>query len=93
MKLQTIAPLLLLAGTAPVQAITTCTVSATPLSFGAYSPSTGTDSAGTITVECTVLLALTGISYTVSLNRGSNSTSYTPRQLAGPGGSQLQYNP
>lgn len=69
----------------------TCTVTATPVSFGSYNPvATGTnDSAGTVRVICTLVASLAG-SFTVDLSTGT-SNSYAARTLRGPGGA-LTYN-
>jgi spore coat protein U-like protein len=70
----------------------TCQASATPVSFGAYIPSstTPTYSTGTVTVSCSALLALT-ISYTVTFNSGLYSgNSYTNIRM-NSGNSYLLY--
>lgn len=85
---------LLLAGTAPAFALSTCTVSATPMAFGSYDTlsSSAVQVNSTVTVSCvTILSLLLQIPYTIAL--GPSSTSGTmSRGMAGPSGSQLQYN-
>jgi spore coat protein U-like protein len=68
-----------------------CTVSATGLPFGAYNPAnaSATDAVGTVTVNCTVLVAL-NMSWTVTMSKGASST-YSPRFLAN-GAAHLSYN-
>lgn len=58
-----------------------CTTSASGVSFGSYDPtsSTAQDATGTVTVECTLLVALAG-TYAISLNPGLNGT-YAARKL------------
>jgi len=59
-----------------------CTVTATPVAFGQYRPtsSVATTTSGTITLVCTQLLTLLP-SYTISLSAGGGST-YGNRRLA-----------
>ncbi|MGR8979207.1 MAG: Csu type fimbrial protein [Gammaproteobacteria bacterium] len=68
-------------------ALLLCTVSATGLSFGSFSPLTGStvDSTATITVFCDALA-----NYTLTLSPGGSGT-YTPRRMAS-GGNTLEYN-
>lgn len=68
-----------------------CTVSATPVSFGNYDPigSANLDSTGEVTVDCTLLVALAG-SYTVDFSTGT-SGSYATRTMKN-GVTDLQYN-
>lgn len=68
----------------------TCSVNASPVAFGAYSPFNllPLDTTGDIQVSCSdVLLAM---SYTLRLDPGGGG-SYAPRRLAG-GGYSLDYN-
>ncbi|MCF3948552.1 spore coat U domain-containing protein [Acidiphilium sp. AL] len=69
----------------------TCSVSATGLSFGVYSPLSGAadTSSGTVTVSCNALVSLGGGSYTLSASTGS-SGSYTLRTMTS-GGDTLGY--
>jgi spore coat protein U-like protein len=64
-----------------------CTVSATSVAFGSFSPLTGSavDSTGTITITCNK-----AIPYTIALSPGG-SASYTLRRMAN-GGNYLYYN-
>ncbi len=79
---------------APAHAAT-CTVSATGVSLGSYTPNQAApaDSAGRITIACNkgALDTLPStVTYSLSISRGS-SNSYTPRELkSGP--HALQYN-
>lgn len=68
-----------------------CTVSATPVSFGSYNPigTADLDGTGEVTVDCTLLAALAG-SYTVDLSTGTSGT-YAMRTMKN-GASDLQYN-
>lgn len=69
-----------------------CSVSATPVSFGSYNPLDATDDAstGTITVNCGLPLISLGGSYTIDLSPGS-SGNYAQRTLR-QGASALNYN-
>jgi spore coat protein U-like protein len=68
----------------------TCTVSATPVTFGSYSPSAATPltGTGTITMSCGGLSLLD--SWTLSLSTGQ-SGSFAARSMTS-GGSSLAYN-
>lgn len=68
-----------------------CLVSATPVPFGAYNPASvsATDATGTVSVTCTVLVAV-GMSWTVTLSKGMGLT-YSPRKLIN-GSAVLGYN-
>jgi spore coat protein U-like protein len=70
----------------------TCQASATPVSFGAYIPSstTPTYSTGAVTVSCSALLALT-ISYTVTFNSGLYSGNSYSNMRMNSGNSYLSY--
>jgi len=65
----------------------TCTVNATSVAFGSFSPLTDitVDSTGIITVSCDVLSP-----YTIALSPGA-SGNYIPRHMTN-GGNTLQYN-
>jgi spore coat protein U-like protein len=71
---------------APAAARAACTVSATPVAFGAYSPFSGTptDSTGTATVRCTP-----AANVVVALSTGGSGT-FSPRQMSS-GPSRLGY--
>lgn len=75
----------------PSTAKAACSVSASGVSFGSYSMLTPSprDSSGSVTVSCTVLLALF-MTINTDLSVG-NSGSYSLRQLAN-GGNNLNYN-
>lgn len=85
--------LLLLAPVGAAQAVANCSVSATVLAFGAYNPFSATplDSAGDITVSCSLggLLSLL-VSYEVKLATGG-SGGYSPRRMSN-GANTLNYN-
>jgi spore coat protein U-like protein len=68
-----------------------CTVSATPVSFGSYNPvgTANLDGTGEVTVDCTLLAALAG-SYTVDFSTGA-SGSYAIRTMKN-GATDLRYN-
>jgi spore coat protein U-like protein len=70
----------------------TCTVSATPASFGSYNVfnSSPLDATGTITVRCTRRQVGISVSYNIKLSTGL-SGSYAPRQMA-KGANRLNYN-
>ena len=64
-----------------------CSVSATALAFGAYSPFSATDATGTSTVSATCTSATP---YTIGLDKGLNGASVTTRQMkGGPSGTSL----
>jgi spore coat protein U-like protein len=69
----------------------TCTVSATPVAFGSYNPSSPTALAGsgTVTLTCTGLVSLLD-SWTISLSTG-NSGNYASSQMTA-GAKSLLYN-
>jgi len=69
-----------------------CNVSATAVTFGTYSPLSGSpnDATGTITVSCQVLLIGLFVSWTIALNSGS-SGNYGARQMRS-GTNSLSYN-
>ena len=68
-----------------------CTVTTTPVNFGAYAPLSGLnrDATGNVAVTCTIVLALLQ-GYTIDLGTG-NSTSFQPRQMSS-GSNRLNYN-
>lgn len=70
-----------------------CTVSATPVSFGTYDvfDASPTDTAGTVSVTCRVILLGLLVSYKVSLDTGGSS-SYNPRKMQKGGSYTLGYN-
>lgn len=70
-----------------------CTVSATPVSFGTYDVfnASPTDTSGTVSVTCRVILLGLLVSYEVSLDTGGNS-SYSPRKMQKGGSYTLDYN-
>ena len=69
-----------------------CSVSATAVNFGTYSPLSGSaaQSTGTVAVVCQVLLVGLFVSWTVTLSTGS-SGNYGARQLQS-GANSLSYN-
>lgn len=91
--------LLLCASGLPLQAFAAngvCTVAATPLSFGAYSPlsASNVDSTATVSVTCTgvtILLIITlDVDYSITLSTGG-AASYAPRKMA-LASNNLNYN-
>jgi spore coat protein U-like protein len=74
----------------PAGAQAACTVSATTLAFGNYSPRSAsiTSSVGTIRISCTALLQL-NVSYSIALSAGGGG-SYATRRLTS-GSNRLPY--
>lgn len=70
----------------------TCTVTALPLAFGNYDPTSNTvnDMTGTVTVTGVAFIVGVVISYEIQLSKG-NSSSYATRQLKN-GNNVLNYN-
>ena len=68
--------------TASPAAAQLCTVSSTGVSFGTYSPLSGspTTSTGTVTVNCTATVAI-GISYSIQIGAGAGG-SFGARRMA-----------
>ncbi|MES2959427.1 MAG: spore coat U domain-containing protein [Pseudomonadota bacterium] len=68
-----------------------CTVSATAVAFGSYSPlsSTPADANGSVTVSCAPVLVALTLPYTIALSTGSQG-SFLPRQMSA-GSQHLQY--
>jgi len=69
----------------------TCTLTTTPVAFGAYDPASGTDdtATGAVTVTCT-----SGTDYTVSLDAGANETTpddITTRRMKANASDYLPY--
>lgn len=71
----------------------TCTASATGVAFGTYNPFGGNlDAAGNVRVSCTgVLGLLLSADYSIALDRGTHSASFSPRQM-GSGANLLNYD-
>lgn len=72
-------------------AISGCTINTSPIRFGNYDPFLGTpsDTAGTITINCTSEV----VKATLTLSQSSTSGSFNPRQMKGSGGADLlNYN-
>ena len=69
-----------------------CTVTTTPVNFGAYAPLSGLnrDATGNVAMRCTTLAGLL-IDYSIDLGMGSDSTSFSPRKMAS-GSNRLNYN-
>ncbi|ONG46849.1 hypothetical protein BKE38_24860 [Pseudoroseomonas deserti] len=74
----------------PAAAQAACTVTATPLAFGHYSPRAPglTSSVGTITLTCVALLVV-NLNYTIKLSAGGGG-SFAARRLTS-GSSRLAY--
>ena len=68
-----------------------CTVSATALAFGSYSPLSATpaDANGSITLTCAPVLVAFSLAYSITLSSGSQG-SYAPRLMMS-GAQPLQY--
>lgn len=68
--------------------LSACSVTATPLVFGVYNPTSGSnvDNSSTINVFCTV-----GTAYTLKLNVGTGGGTFATRHLAS-GSDTLSYN-
>lgn len=65
-----------------------CTVAATNVAFGNYTPTAGAVSAnGTVSVSCTK-----STTFTVSLNKGSGTGTIAQRLMSDGAGDTLQYN-
>lgn len=67
-----------------------CSVASAPVTFGNYSASTVSDTAGTVSVTCSALLVGLTVSYVISLSTG-NSGSFSLRQMQS-GAHVLNYN-
>ncbi len=82
---------------APAQAATclscTCTVSVSPLAFGAFSPASTSalQASGMTPISCTTTLALSSETVMLSLSAGIIGT-FAQRLMAGPGNATLRYN-
>jgi spore coat protein U-like protein len=70
----------------------TCTASATSVAFGTYNPfGSNVDAAGNVHLQCNGILTLGTVDYSIALNRGTHSASFSPRQMAS-GANLLNYN-
>ena len=67
-----------------------CSISATALGFGSYTPSATLDSTNVISITCSALLAGFNVGYDIQLSTG-NSGNYSTRTMA-DGGHTLNYN-
>lgn len=79
---------------APAHALSTCTVSATPLAFGAYDTLSNSPVQinSTVSITCvTILSLLLPIPYTIALSPSTTSGTMS-RAMAGPSSERLQYN-
>ncbi len=74
-----------------ILSLCSCTTSASGVAFGSYDPfsASPSTSSGSVTVDCTLSVALAG-SYDIALSTGA-SGSYASRQMA-KGASRLNYN-
>lgn len=93
--LSTAAALLLLALPQTASALCigcSCNVSTTAVAFGTYNPLSASplDAAGNVHVSCTTTLGLL-VNLTISMNKGSYSSSFSPRQMAS-GANRLNYD-
>ncbi len=68
-----------------------CTATATAVAFGTYYPFSGSnvDAVGNVRVSCTSILTLGNINYSIALNKGANSTVFSPRRMYNAG--QVDY--
>ena len=73
-------------------ALCSCSVSATPVAFGTYNPmsSSPQDSDGSILLSCGGLVGGL-VTYVVTLSKGLNSTTFSPRRMAS-GANLLNYD-
>ena len=73
-------------------ALCSCSVSATPVAFGTYNPlsSSPQDSNGSIQLTCGGLVGAL-VTYDVTLGKGLNSTTFSPRRMAS-GANLLDYD-
>lgn len=73
-------------------ALCSCSVSATPVVFGTYDPisSSPTDSDGSVLFTCGGLVGGV-VTYDVALNKGMNSTTFSPRRMSS-GANLLDYD-
>ena len=64
-----------------------CTATATAVSFGIYYPFSGSNAnaVGNVRVSCSSILTLGNINYSIALNKGANSTAFSPRRLYNAG--------
>ncbi len=63
-----------------------CTATATAVAFGSYDPfGSNVDTTGNVRVTCTSILTLGNISYSIALNKGANSTVFSPRRMYNAG--------
>jgi spore coat protein U-like protein len=88
--------ILLLALPLPASALClgcSCTASATGVAFGTYNPfsSSNVDAAGNVHLQCNGILTVGTVGYSIALNRGTHSASFSPRQM-GSGANLLNYN-
>ena len=69
-----------------------CTVATTPVAFGTYDPTSSTplNSDGSILLTCSGLVGAL-ITYNVSVSKGVNSASFSPRRMAS-GANRLDYD-
>ena len=69
-----------------------CTVTTTPVAFGAYEPLSGSPqlATGNVSMRCTTTLGL-ALNYSFDLGKGSNSSSFSPRKMAS-GINRLNYD-
>lgn len=70
-----------------------CSVSSTPIAFGAYNPMSGLphDSDGSVDFTCGGLVGAL-VTYQVSLGKGANSSTFNPRRLYNAAPSYVDYN-
>jgi spore coat protein U-like protein len=81
---------LLLSAQAQAVFLGTCSVTATVVSFGVYTPLTQLNSTGTVSVSCSGV-ALFTVPVTIALNAGSSGGTFAARLMAS-GANTLSYN-
>jgi spore coat protein U-like protein len=59
-----------------------CTADASVVAFGTYNPfGPNVDGTGNVRVACTSTITLGNINYSIALNKGANSTAFSPRRM------------
>jgi spore coat protein U-like protein len=82
---------LLLSARAQALFLGSCSVTATAVSFGVYTPLTQLNSTGTVSVSCSGVSLPTVVPVAISLNAGSSGGTFAARLMAS-GANSLSYN-
>jgi spore coat protein U-like protein len=82
---------LLLSAKAQAVFLGTCSVTATNVAFGVYTPLTTLNSTGTVSVTCSGVSLPTIVPVVISLNAGSSGGTFAARLMAS-GANRLSYN-